>query len=113
MKILLKIFAFLDNHKDMNCIWREILIMFDFSTLISYPFHTRESQSHAIDQIEIFMFLSIYSFNNLYFFILSNIHISVRNIHIPITKLNVHISTSLKISFQYSTFRFLSLFLII
>ncbi len=39
-----------------------------------------------------------------YSFFLSNIHIPIRNIHIPTS--NIHIPTSLKLSIQYSIFRF-------
>ncbi len=47
-----------------------------------------------------------------YSFFLSNIHILIRNIHIPTTNIhipivNIHIPTSLKLSIQYSIFRFL------
>ncbi len=46
-----------------------------------------------------------------YSFFLSNIHIPIRNIHIPTTNIhipivNIHIPTSLKLSIQYSIFRF-------
>ncbi len=46
-----------------------------------------------------------------YSFFLSNIHIPIRNIHIPTSNIhipivNIHIPTSLKLSIQYSIFRF-------
>ena len=46
-----------------------------------------------------------------YSFFLSNIHIPIRNIHIPTSNIHIpivsiHIPTSLKLSIQYSIFRF-------